>query len=162
MTKNIITEGIEAPIFSLPSQDNTVFSLAEFKNKKNVVLYFYPKDNTSGCTLQAQGFRDLMDRYHALDTIIVGISKDSINSHIKFAKAQCLPFTLVSDEESDICEKYGVWQEKSMYGKKYMGIERTTFLINKSGIVNKIWHKVKVNRHAMEVLEFISELVKQA
>jgi peroxiredoxin Q/BCP len=127
-------------------------SLAKLKGK-NVVLYFYPKDDTPGCTIEAKDFRDLMKDFEKNNTTIIGLSKDDVKSHDKFKEKFCLPFTLASDTDGSTCEAYGVWVEKSMYGKKYMGIERTTFLIDKQGKIAQIWGKVKVEGHAKEVLE---------
>lgn len=144
--------GDKAPDFTLTTDGEGSISLAKLKGK-NVVLYFYPKDDTPGCTIEAKDFRDLMDDFKKSDTVIIGLSKDSVKSHDKFKEKFCLPFTLASDTEGTTCEAYGVWVEKSMYGKKYMGIERATFLIDKQGKIAQIWSKVKVEGHAKEVLE---------
>jgi len=122
------------------------------------VLYFYPKDDTSGCTSEAHQFRDDFPLFAVHKAEILGVSKDSIASHEKFRAKHSLPFPLVSDTEGALCEAYGVWKEKSMYGKKYMGIERSTFLIDENGVVVKAWRKVKVSGHAKEVLAALNEL----
>ncbi|NVK19082.1 MAG: thioredoxin-dependent thiol peroxidase [Methylocystaceae bacterium] len=149
--------GSPAPDFTLPTDNEGELSLSGLKGKK-VVLYFYPKDSTPGCTTQAKGFRDLKAEFEAENCVIVGASKDTVKRHDNFVKKQELNFPLVSDAESDLCETYGVWQEKKMYGKTFMGIVRTTFLIDENGIIQKIWPKVKVKGHIDEVLEAIKEL----
>lgn len=147
-----IKEGEQAPDFSLPADNENNVSLSELKGK-NVVLYFYPKDNTPGCTQEAKDFRDAKADFEAANTIIIGLSKDSLNSHDKFKSKYELNFALASDENNTTVEDYGAWVEKNMYGKKYMGIERSTFLIDKAGNLAKVWRKVKVNGHVQEVLE---------
>lgn len=147
-----LTIGNNAPSFTLPTDSGENLSLSEFFNKKNVVLYFYPKDDTPGCTMEAKGFRDRIDDFSSLDTVIIGVSKDSVKCHANFKAKYSLPFYLVSDENAEILKKYYVWVEKSMFGKKYMGIERTTFLIDKKGKIVKIWQNVKVSGHVDEVL----------
>ncbi|MCI5049613.1 MAG: thioredoxin-dependent thiol peroxidase [Rickettsiales bacterium] len=144
--------GDTAPAVELPT-DQGQFSLSAHKGKANVVLYFYPKDDTPGCTTEAKDFRDLQDAFAKADTTIIGISKDSVDKHCKFIGKHELNFELASDEEGDVCERYGVWVEKNMYGKKYMGIQRATFLIGKDGKIAQSWPKVKVTDHAKEVLE---------
>ena len=144
--------GDKAPLFNLPKGGGGEVNLEGLKGKK-VVLYFYPKDDTPGCTIEAQNFRDLMKDFGDANTVIVGMSRDDVKSHEKFQQKFCLPFTLASDEDGKTCEAYGVWIEKSMYGKKYMGIDRTTFLIDAQGKIAKIWNKVKVEGHAKEVFE---------
>lgn len=146
----------QAPDFNLPTDSSGTISLSSLRGK-NVVLYFYPKDDTPGCTIEAKDFRDLSDKFKQKNTVILGISKDSPKSHDKFKEKFCLPFTLVSDEEGKTVESYNVWIEKSMYGKKYMGIERATFLIDQNGIIKHIWRNVKVDGHANEVLERVGE-----
>ncbi len=141
-----------APDFTLPADGGQTVMLSALRGK-NVVLYFYPKDDTPGCTVEAKDFADMMVNFTDADTVIVGISKDSIKSHEKFKEKHCLPFTLVSDTEGEVCEAYGTWVEKSMYGKKYMGIERATFLIDKQGIIRHIWRKVSVPGHVKDVLK---------
>jgi thioredoxin-dependent peroxiredoxin len=143
--------GSKAPDFSLPASGGETISLSGLKGK-NVVLYFYPKDDTPGCTIEAKDFRDHIKDFAAANTVILGISKDSVKSHDKFKEKFCLPFPLVSDENGTTCEEYGVWGEKSMYGKTYMGIMRTTFLIDKNGIIRNVWEKVKVEGHVKEAL----------
>ncbi len=149
--------GIKAPDFTLPISDKDHISLSEQKGKK-IVLYFYPKDDTPGCTLEAKDFAKKIDDFKNSNTVVLGISKDNLNSHNKFAIKYCLPFPLLSDYENNVCENYGVYVEKSMYGKKYMGIERTTFLIDLDGIISRIWSKVKVEGHVDEVLRAVKEL----
>lgn len=141
-----------APNFVLPTDSGEKLSLSAFLKKKNVVLYFYPKDDTPVCTIEAQSFRDNIDSFSLYETVVIGVSKDSVKCHASFKKKYDLPFHLISDEDGEILEKYGVWIEKSMFGKKYMGIERATFLINKEGKVIKIWRNVKVNGHVDDVL----------
>jgi thioredoxin-dependent peroxiredoxin len=143
--------GDAAPAFSLPTDGGGTISLAGLKGK-NVCLYFYPKDDTSGCTKEAIAFNGLRADFAVANTTIIGLSADSVASHDKFKKKYDLGFTLASDEAKAALEAYGVWVEKSMYGKKYMGIERTTVLIDTTGKVAAIWNKVKVDGHAEEVL----------
>lgn len=143
--------GQKAPDFSLPTDGSGSISLASLKGKK-VVLYFYPKDDTSGCTLEAQNFNTLRSDFAAADTVILGVSPDSAASHDKFKKKYDLGFALAADTDKTMLETYGVWVEKSMYGRKYMGVERTTLLIDREGKVAQIWNKVKVPGHATEVL----------
>ncbi|HEV2301003.1 MAG TPA: peroxiredoxin [Stellaceae bacterium] len=144
--------GDKAPDFTLPTDGGGKVSLSELKGKA-VVLYFYPKDDTSGCTAEACQFRDSFPNFGGSGAVVVGVSKDSVASHDKFKKKHGLPFILAADTAGEACEKYGVWVEKSMYGRKYMGIERATFLIDRQGVVRGIWHKVKVPGHAAEVLK---------
>ena len=152
-----VSIGDAAPTFSAPTDGEGQVDLASLKGRK-VVLYFYPKDDTSGCTKEACGFRDAMPDFSKIDAEILGVSKDSVKSHDKFKAKHDLPFSLVSDEDGSICEKYGVWVEKSMYGKKYMGIERSTFLIDENGVVQGAWRKVKVPGHVEAVLKTAQEL----
>jgi peroxiredoxin Q/BCP len=152
-----VNVGDKAPSFKLKNQDAKVISLADLKGKP-IVLYFYPKDDTSGCTNEACNFRDEFPKFGKMKTEIIGVSIDSVESHKKFANKYKLPFNLLSDEKKEVVEKYGVWQEKSMYGKKYMGIVRTTFIINTEGKINKIFPKVKVEEHNKEVMEALKEL----
>ena len=149
--------GDAAPAFSLPTDGGGTISLAGLKGK-NVCLYFYPKDDTSGCTKEAIAFNSLRADFAAANTTIIGLSADSVASHDKFKKKYDLGFTLASDEAKAALEAYGVWVEKSMYGKKYMGIERTTVLIDKAAKVAAIWNKVKVDGHAEEVLAAVRSL----
>ena len=144
--------GSKAPDFTMPTDGNGSVTLSKLKGKK-VVLYFYPKDDTSGCTAEACGFRDSFPDYTGAGAVVIGISKDSVASHDKFKRKHNLPFILASDAGSDVCEKYGTWVEKSMYGRKYMGIERCTYLLDQEGVVRGVWHRVKVPRHVAEVLK---------
>lgn len=143
--------GDKAPAFSLLDDSGGKVSLNSLKGKK-IVLYFYPKDDTSGCTKEACSFRDSIKVFEKNNTVVIGVSKDSVASHQKFKKKYDLPFPLLSDESTEMLSKYGVWKEKSMYGKKYMGIERTTFVIDESGKIKAIFNKVKVDGHTDEVL----------
>ncbi len=147
-----VNEGDKAPAFSMPTDGGGNIALKDLKGRP-VVLYFYPKDSTPGCTKEACAFKDLMPDFSKIDAEIVGVSKDSVKRHDNFKAKYELPFTLASDEDGDVCERYGVWVEKSMYGRKFMGIERSTFLIDAKGKVQKVWRKVKVAGHAEEVLE---------
>ncbi len=143
----------KAPNFKLPNQDNELVELN--KINQNVILFFYPKDNTPGCTVEAISFSKLLNKFKKLNFQVFGISKDSIKKHQNFINKQNLSVDLLSDEQNNVCEDYGVWVEKSMYGRKYMGIERTTFFINTKKIVVNIWPKVKVPNHVEEVLEYV-------
>lgn len=142
--------GKKAPAITLPDSKNDKRSLKEFLGKK-IILYFYPKDNTSGCTAEACDFRDSLPKFKKSKAIVIGVSPDSVESHKKFAEKFDLPFILLSDVDKKVLEKYGVWKEKSMYGRKYMGVERTTVLIDEKGIVRKIYPKVKVKGHVEQV-----------
>ena len=144
--------GDKAPDFSLPTDGGGKVSLKELRGK-TVVLYFYPRDDTPGCTAEACAFRDSLPDFSKVKAEVVGISRDSVASHDKFKKKFKLPFPLACDEDGKVTEAYGVWVEKSMYGKKYMGIERATFLIDAKGVIREVWHKVKVDGHADEVLK---------
>lgn len=144
--------GDKAPAFSLLDDSGGKVSLNSLKGKK-VVIYFYPKDDTSGCTKEACSFRDNIKVFEKNNTVVIGVSKDNIASHQKFKKKYDLPFALLSDESTEMLTKYGVWKEKSMYGKKYMGIERTTFVIDETGKIKSIFNKVKVDGHTDEVLK---------
>ncbi|MCZ7601533.1 MAG: thioredoxin-dependent thiol peroxidase [Melioribacteraceae bacterium] len=148
----MIKEGNKAPQFTLPDSNGKKVSLKDYLGKK-VVLYFYPKDMTSGCTREACDFRDAHPNFKKLNAVVLGVSADSSASHQKFSDKYDLPFTLLSDEDKKVLGKYDVWKEKSMYGKKYMGIERTTVVINEDGKIQKIFPKVKVNGHVEEVLK---------
>ena len=152
-----VDAGDKAPDFTMPTDGGGTLSLAGLKGKK-VVLYFYPKDDTPGCTKEACGFRDALPDFSGIDAEIVGVSKDMVAKHDKFKAKHELPFTLVSDEDGSVCEAYGTWVEKSMYGKKYMGIDRATFLIDRDGKVAKAWRKVKVPGHVEGVLEAAKSL----
>ena len=146
-----------APSFELYDQDNNVVTLDQFKGQY-VVLYFYPKDNTPGCTREAIAFSALKSDFEALNTVILGVSKDSVKSHQNFCKKQGLSITLLSDESTHMIQDYAVWQEKKNYGKTYMGIVRTSFLIDPDGKILKIWEKVKVDGHAEAVLTYLNTL----
>lgn len=145
-------EGKKAPAFSLPADDGSTVSLKSLAGKR-AVLYFYPKDDTPGCTTEGIAFSALKKKFDAAGTVVLGISKDSIEKHCKFRDKHNLTVRLLSDEDGKMLEAYGVWTEKSLYGRKFMGIERSTFLIDEKGVVRKVWPKVKVNGHAEEVLE---------
>lgn len=146
-----------APDFKLMGSDGKEHSLSDYKGK-NIVLYFYPKDNTAGCTTEACDFRDNMQNFNDLDAIILGISRDSLASHDKFITKLSLPFVLLSDPDENVCKLYDVIKEKNMYGKKYMGVERSTFIINKEGILVGEFRKVRVKGHIDKVLETIKNL----
>jgi peroxiredoxin Q/BCP len=152
-----IVEGTPAPDFALPADGGSTLSLSAL-NGKIVVLYFYPKDDTSGCTAEAIDFSRLKPDFEALDAVVVGMSPDSATKHDKFKAKHDLSVTLVADEELKTIQDYGVWVEKSMYGRKYMGVERATFLIGKDGKIAKIWRKVKVPGHAEAVLDAVRAL----
>ncbi|GEQ96866.1 hypothetical protein JCM17844_05030 [Iodidimonas gelatinilytica] len=143
--------GDMAPEIAQPANGGVDFRLDDLKGKK-VVLYFYPKDNTPGCTTEAKDFSAQIEAFRNSDTVIVGVSKDSVRKHENFIAKQDLEVTLVSDENGDLCERYGVWQEKNMYGRRYMGIVRATFLIDREGRIAHIWPKVRVKGHADDVL----------
>ena len=147
----MLKEGDKAPDFTAKNQDGETVKLKDLKGER-VVLYFYPKDDTPGCTKQACSFRDADDVYREKGIKVLGVSIDDEKSHQKFISKQELPFTLLADTEKDIVTKYGVWQEKSMYGRKYMGVERTTIVIGKDGTVKKVFPKVSVDGHVEEVL----------
>ena len=149
--------GDKAPDFTLPTDSGGTVSLSGLRGKP-VVVYFYPKDDTSGCTAEACGFRDALPDYGKTGAVVIGISKDSVAAHDKFKKKHGLPFILASDAQSDVCEKYDAWVEKSMYGRKYMGIDRSTFLIDESGTVRGVWRKVRVPGHVAEVLKAAAAL----
>jgi len=145
-----VAEGKKAPDFTGATDGGGTLKLSELRGKP-VVLYFYPKDDTPGCTTEACGFRDSAAAFKKLKAQVVGVSKDSVARHDKFKAKYKLDFPLVADEDGKICEKYGTWIEKSLYGRKYMGIDRATFLIDKDGVVRKVWRKVKVPGHVAEV-----------
>ena len=148
--------GKKAPDFNLLSGDGKKFSLKDFSGRK-LVLYFYPRDNTSGCTEEARSFEKKRGAMKKNGAIVVGVSTDSVDSHAKFASKYGLPFPLLSDEKKSAIKVYGVWKEKSMYGKKYFGIERTTVVIDEKGIIRHIFHRVKVEGHADEVLNVLKK-----
>ena len=152
-----VEEGRKAPDFSATADGGKKLKLSDLRGKP-VVLYFYPKDDTSGCTAEACGFRDSVPDYGRTGAVVIGVSRDSVASHDRFKKKHQLPFILGSDADGKVTEGYGVWVEKSMYGRKYMGIERATFLIDKDGVVRHVWHKVKVPGHVAEVLQAVKAL----
>jgi peroxiredoxin Q/BCP len=158
MPQEIPVVGSRAPAFTLPAYPGGKVSLSQFKGKQGVVLYFYPRDNTPGCTTESCDFRDSIEKLTSIDTVVLGISTDSVDSHRKFAEKYDLPFPLLSDVDHEVAEKYGVWVEKSNYGKKYMGLQRSTFLIGKTGKIAAVWPQVKVQGHVAEVLKAVSEL----
>ena len=149
---------IKAPAFNLPASNGKNVSLEEFNGKKNVVLYFYPKDDTPGCTVEACGLRDRIKDIQSQGAVVLGVSPDSVASHQKFIEKFKLPFLLLSDEQKKTCADYGVWVEKSMYGKKYMGVARSTFIINKEGKITKVFEKVTPQGHETEILEALKEI----
>lgn len=155
MTKPAI--GKKVKDFRLPATGNQTIRLSDFKGK-NVVLYFYPKDSTPGCTAEGQDFRDNIRKLRARNTVVLGVSRDSIKSHEKFKEKQSFPFELLSDEEEKLCRQFDVIKEKNMYGKKVMGIERSTFLIDDRGVLRQEWRKVRVKGHVDEVLDAIRTL----
>ncbi len=152
----MIEESKKAPSFTLIDDNGKRVSLKDYAGKK-IVLYFYPKDMTSGCTKEACDFRDSFPNFKKINAVILGVSPDSAVSHKKFKQKYNLPFTLLSDESKKVLQNYGVWKEKSMYGKKYMGVERTTVIIDEKGVVRKIFEKVKVPGHVEEVIEALEE-----
>lgn len=154
---NAVNEGDKAPGFKLAADGGETLSLSQFKGKP-VVLYFYPKDDTAGCTKEAIGFTESLGEFESQNAVVIGVSKDNPATHDKFKKKHSLAVRLVSDEEGALCADYGVWVEKSMYGRKYMGIERATFLIDGKGVVNKVWRKVRVPGHVDAVLEAVKAM----
>ncbi len=152
-----ITVGEPMPDFELPATGAQRIKLSDFKGK-HVVLYFYPKDNTPGCTQEGQAFRDEYDQFQTLDTVILGLSRDGVKSHENFKSKQGFPFELLADKEETVCQLFDVIKLKNMYGRKVRGIERSTFLIDKEGVLRKAWRKVKVDGHATEVLDTIKAL----
>ena len=155
----MVQDGQAAPDFELPTGDGTSVKLAKLRGK-TVVLYFYPKDDTSGCTVEAKDFTSLAHEFKAAGAEVIGISPDSVASHQKFAKKHGLEVRLAADEDKAVAGTFGVWVEKSMYGRKYMGVERSTFLIDKAGHIARSWRKVKVPDHAAEVLAAVRALAK--
>jgi len=149
----MLKAGDKAPDFKVLSDQGKEVTLSQFLGKKDVILYFYPKDNTSGCTKEACSFRDQMPQFDNRKAVVLGVSPDSVKSHQGFIQKQNLNFTLLSDPDHNVAEAYGAWGEKSMYGKKYMGIIRSTFIIGKDGIIKKVYEKVKPEGHADEVLQ---------
>ncbi len=162
MTDETLSVGDDAPQFSAEAVtrqgDITAISLDQFTGKSTLVVYFYPKDETPGCTIQACSFRDLYQDFQSADSAIIGISPDSLDDHIKFAQNHMLPFPLLADPDHAIAEKFGAWKEKTNYGKTYMGIDRSTFIIDKSGKIAKIFKSVKVDQHAAKVLALVRSL----
>ena len=153
----VIQVGKKAPAFNLESSEGGKVKLSE-QVGKIVVVYFYPRDNTSGCTLEAQDFTAKMPEFTAAGAVVYGVSKDSIESHCKFRDKYKLNFPLLADPDHKVAEKYGAWREKNMYGKKSMGIQRSTFLIDRDGKVRKVWKRVQVDGHEAEVLKALAEL----
>lgn len=151
-------EGKAAPKFKLAAHPEGTVALGDFAGKQHVVLYFYPKDMTSGCTQEAVGFQQHLAAFAQAGAAVLGVSPDDLGSHSKFAAKQGLSFPLLSDTDSKVATQYGVWKEKSMYGRKFMGIERTTFVIDRSGVIRRIYPKVKVAGHAEAVLGFVRSL----
>ena len=145
----------KAPDFTLPDQDGNPVSLSDFRGRK-VVLYFYPRDNTPGCTRQACAFAAAYDRFRSMDVTVIGVSKDSVSSHLKFAQKYDLPFILLSDPELQAIQAYDVWKEKKLYGKVSMGIVRTTYIIDEQGNIEKAMPKVKPDTNAAEILEYLT------
>jgi peroxiredoxin Q/BCP len=154
----VTTEGDRVPDFSLEADDGTTVTPATLTGK-NVVLFFYPKDNTPGCTKEACGFRDAFPRFGKIDAVVLGVSPDSLESHRKFKQKYQLPYRLLSDEGHRLADAFGVWKQKSMYGLKFMGIERTTVILDRKGRIVRIFPKVKVPGHVEEVEKAVSELV---
>lgn len=152
-----LKEGNKAPDFVLSGSDNKEHSLKDYTGKK-IILYFYPKDNTPGCTLEAQDFRDNIEEFNKLNAVVLGISRDTLDSHEKFITKQCLPFILLSDNDETVCKLYSVLKEKNLYGKKSIGIERSTFIIDEEGILRRIYRKVKVDGHIDDILEQLKKL----
>lgn len=152
-----VEAGSPAPDFSLPADGGAEVSLSALRGRP-VVLYFYPKDDTSGCTKEAEAFRDLHPDFTAAGAVVIGVSKDGVASHDRFKAKYALPFALAADTETKVAEAWGVWVEKSMYGRKYMGMERATFLIDREGVVRNVWRKVKVTGHAEQVLKAVKAL----
>ena len=152
-----VTLGKKVPDFTLPATGDQDISLSDFRGK-NVVLYFYPKDSTSGCTTEGQNFRDKIATFRRRKTVILGVSRDSIRSHENFKEKQAFPFELLSDADETLCKLFDVIKEKNMYGRKVMGIERSTFLIDEQGVLRNEWRKVRVAGHVDEVLEAVKAL----
>ena len=154
---NKVKIGEKVPEFSLPSTGNKTVELSELKGK-NIIIYFYPKDATPGCTIEGQNFRDNIRKFSLLNTVVLGVSRDKISSHEKFKKNQKFPFDLLSDEDEKLCKIFNVMKEKNMYGRKFFGIERSTFLIDKKGVLRNEWRKVKVKNHVKDVLQTLKKL----
>ncbi len=152
-----LKEGDKAPAFNLPADNGKNVKLSDFKGKK-VVLYFYPKDDTQGCTKEAIGFTESLAKFKRAGAVVIGASKDTVEKHAKFRDKHDLKIPLVSDEDGSLCKDYGVWKKKMNYGKSYMGIERSTFLIDEKGKVARVWRKVRVASHVDEVLDAVKTL----
>ncbi len=155
----ILGEGEKAPDFQVPASSGEAISLKDFKGQR-VVLYFYPKDDTPGCTVEACGFRDNHKKIEKAGAVILGVSPDSVKSHGKFIDKFKLPFLLLADEEKEICKAYGVWVKKSMYGREYMGVQRATFIISRTGKIEKVYSKVDTKIHDQEILNYLKETEK--
>ena len=150
----MLTAGSKAPLFTLPDKDGNTVSLSDFAGRK-VVLYFYPKDNTPGCTRQACAFAAAFEEFRTIDAVVIGVSRDSVASHQKFAEKYELPFVLLSDPELEVIKAYDVWQEKKMYGKVSFGVVRSTYIIDESGTIEKVMPKVKPDTNAAEILDYL-------
>lgn len=155
-----IEQGVKAPAFTLKDDQGKSVKLSDFKGSP-VVLYFYPRDDTPGCTREACAFRDRSKDFQAMGAVVLGISTDSVESHAKFRDKYDLNFPLLSDPDQKVCQKYGAWREKNMYGKKSMGIQRSTYLIDSSGKIAKVWKRVQVDGHDSQVLSALKELASQ-
>ena len=158
MADSLPEVGAEAPAFSSVTDADRPVSLADYKDKSNVVLYFYPRADTPGCTIEAKGFRDAFKTFENAGAVILGVSPDTVKKQSKFSSKYELPFLLIADDEHKVAESYGVWNEKSFMGRKYMGVDRVTFIIDKSGIVRHVFPKVNVVTHAADVLKALSSL----
>ena len=154
----MITEGDKAPAVVLPSDSGKTLDLATYHGKCHVVLYFYPKDSTPGCTKESVNFQADLKKIHALDGEVVGVSPDRVESHQRFKQKYGFAFPLLADVDKQVCQSFGVWVQKSMFGKKYHGVQRATFIIGKDGIIKKVWPKVSVSGHAEEVLTALQQL----
>ena len=152
----MLENGVKAPDFTLPDKDGNMISLSDFTGKK-IILYFYPKDNTPGCTKQACDFAANFEKFKEIDAVVIGISKDSVASHAKFAAKYDLPFILLSDTQLTAIQGYDVWKEKKLYGKVSMGVVRTTYIIDENGIIEKVMPKVKPDTNAVEILQYLAD-----
>ncbi len=152
-----VSVGRPVPEFAAPATGGRTLRLSDFSHK-NIVLYFYPKDSTPGCTREGQDFRDHIDEFERLNAVVLGVSRDSLRSHEKFKAVQCFPFELLSDQDETLCRQYGVLKGKTLYGKKVLGVERSTFLIDNLGVLRREWRNLKVDGHVKEVLEAVKEL----
>lgn len=153
----MLKAGEKAPLFALPDQNGEIVALEDFEGER-VVVYFYPRDNTPGCTRQACAFAAAQDRYRELGVPVIGISRDSVGSHARFAQKHGLPFLLLSDPELEAIRAYDVWQEKMLYGKVSMGVVRTTYLIGPDGVIENVWEKARPDSNAQEILEYLADL----